>query len=114
MAYTREKRKYRRFDLRLPVLVTLRPRGIPSEIEARSRNVSLGGILLEAKARIAQNTQVAFVITINVAAATHAIELIGEGNVIRVEPISKSVVRVAVACKGPLVYRRYFPQTSVF
>jgi PilZ domain len=78
MAYTREKRQYRRFDLRLPVLVTLRPRGIPSEIEARSRNVSLGGILWEAKARIAQNTEVAFVITINVGAATHVIELIGE------------------------------------
>jgi len=100
-----EGRKYRRFDLSFPVRVNLKSGGLRSEVKAITRNLSLGGLLLETTSMIPQNSELSFVMTIEGNPVVRPIELVGKGNVVRVEKTSH-LVRLAVECKSRIRQRR--------
>jgi PilZ domain len=96
------KRKYLRFNLSYPVRLRLQDPGVSSEIQAISRNVSIGGLLLETSSAIPKDSQVSFVMAIEGNQVVHPIELIGEASVVRVEVMPGSAFRVALECKNPI------------
>jgi PilZ domain len=95
------ERKYRRFDLRYPVQVKFLSGSRISELDAVSRNVSLGGMLLEMASLIPQNSRVSFRMTVHGGRVLRPIELAGEGEVVRVEHTGGEFA-IAVRCKRPI------------
>lgn len=96
-------RKYRRYSLRYPVHVKLGSGSQPSELEAVSVNVSVGGMLLETNAMIPPHTPLSFVMTLVGGEIVQPIHLVGEGQVVRVENIGVgSRFAIAVHCKKPI------------
>ena len=81
----RQERKYRRFKLRCPVHLTFVSGELASEVDALSRDVSIGGLLLDAPLLIPQNSSLTFVLILRGPPITRPIELAGEGEVVRVE-----------------------------
>jgi hypothetical protein len=98
-----QERKYRRFNLRYPVHVKFHSGSLVSELDAVSRNVSLGGMLLETAAVIPQHSPVSFLMTVQAGRMVHPIKLAGEGEVVRVENVAAGAgFAVAVECKHPI------------
>jgi len=83
---TPEKRKYRRFALRYSVHLQFRSAGRDSQLDGVTKNVSMGGLLLESASSIPKRCPVTFTITLVGGQVTRPIELLGEGEVVRVEP----------------------------
>jgi hypothetical protein len=111
MARAAEERRHRRYNLSYPVRLVLRSGDILSDIEAMSRNVSIGGLLLETTSMIPYGSEVAFVITVKGNPVVRPIDLVGEGNVVRVEATSESAIRIAVQCKNAIAHiEDYFSQ----
>jgi hypothetical protein len=75
----RQERKYRRLKLRYTVHVEFRPSELVSEVDTVSRNVSAGGLLLEAPLLIPQGSSVSFVMILRGSQFVRPIELSGEG-----------------------------------
>lgn len=97
------ERRYRRFSLHYPVHLKVRSGDAQSEIDAVSKNVSIGGLLLEATAQIPENCSVSFVLTVQGGHVTRPIRLTGEGEVVRVEPVlSENRFAIAVKCERPI------------
>jgi hypothetical protein len=96
-----KERKYRRFDLRYPVHVQVHAGDSASELDAVSRNVSLGGILLEAGTSIPQYCPVTLTMTLQGGHLVRPIQLTAEGRVVRVEQ-SNPGFAIAVECSRPL------------
>jgi len=96
------ERKYRRFKLCCPVLLKFPPESLLSELRAMSRNVSIGGLLLDAPFRIPQHSNVTFTITVQADRLVRPILLAGEGKVVRVEPQPRRKFAVAVECSRPI------------
>lgn len=105
------ERKYRRFNLRYPVHVKFETSSTVLELDTVSRNVSLGGMLLESPAAIPQRSPVSFVMTLQAERMLHPVELQGEGEVVRVESgRGGSGYSVAVECSRPIAQiERYLP-----
>jgi len=105
------ERKYRRFNLNYPVRLTFSAGGSISELDAVSRNVSIGGMLLETTSKIPEHSPVRFVMTVQESHMLHAIELAGQGEVVRVEDIGvRPGFAIAVECKDPIAQvERYLP-----
>jgi hypothetical protein len=59
-----QKRKHRRFSLQYPVRLKLDSDHSIVELEAVSRNISIGGLLLETASMIPQDTPVSFIVTV--------------------------------------------------
>ena len=97
-----EKRRYRRFKLQYPVDVLFRSENLISTVEAFSRDVSAGGLLLEAPRLIPPHSKVSFVMSLQ-GPMLPSIKLMGEGEVVRVAPCA-AVDRfvIAVECKNPI------------
>lgn len=112
-AYAQE-RKYRRFNLSYPVHVKFRSGTSVSELDAVSRNVSLGGMLLETASCIPERTPVSFVMTLQGGRIVRPIELAGEGQVVRVETGGAPAgFAIAVQCKHPITQiEPYLSQAS--
>jgi len=106
----REKRRYRRFALRYPVHILLRSADHISEGDAVSKDVSLGGLLLETSMPMAENTTLNFVISLQ-DPELPSVDLLGEGKVVRVEPYgNEGKFAVAVECANPITQiQPYFP-----
>jgi PilZ domain len=101
-AYAQE-RKYRRFNLRYPVRLKFSSGTLASELDAMSRNVSLGGMLLETASAIPERTAVSFVMTLGGGRIARPIELTGDGHVVRVESSqAPSAYAIAVQCEHPI------------
>ncbi|MBZ5600620.1 MAG: PilZ domain-containing protein [Acidobacteriia bacterium] len=101
------ERKYRRFALRYPVEVKFAMGNSVSELQTLSRNLSVGGLLLEATAPIPTHAPVSFTITVNEREAVRPIQLVGEGKVVRVEQqASGPGFAIAVECNRPLAEMR--------
>jgi len=109
-----QERKYRRFSVRLPVHVMFNVAGSVSELQAISDNVSLGGILLEAATAIPEHCDVTFTIAVPEHHVVGAVQLAGEGEVVRVESHQSGTgFAIAVKCRRSLSeLDRYLP-TSV-
>jgi hypothetical protein len=97
-----ETRKYRRFLMRHPVQVTFGAGSALSKLDAISSNISLGGMLLEAATSIPQHDYVSFTVAVPENDLVGAIQLAGEGQVVRVESDqSGKRFLIAVECKRP-------------
>jgi len=99
-----EQRKYRRFSLSYPVHVKFRLEQSGYQLQAVTKDVSIGGLLLEAASPIPQYCPVDFIITIHGGPMTRPIQLIGEGEVVRVEPHGGAGFAVAIKCKGEIQF----------
>jgi hypothetical protein len=98
-----QKREYRRFCLRHQVILKYHTGDSVSELQAVSKNVSIGGLLLETDSLIPQCCPVSFVVTVNRGPVIRPIQFIGEGEVVRVEPDATGAgFAIAVKCKHPL------------
>ena len=97
------ERKHRRFSIRYPVQVKFPLGNAISGLQAFSNNVSIGGVLLEADVSIPQHCDVSFIITVRQHHIVGPIQLVGEGEVVRVEPhLSGAGFAIAVKCKRPI------------
>jgi hypothetical protein len=97
------ERKHRRFPLRYPVRLEFSSGRAHSEIEATSRNVSIGGLLLDVPSLVPEHCPVTFTMTVQGGLVVRPIELVGEGKVVRVEAEeSAGGFAVAVECTRPI------------
>jgi hypothetical protein len=97
-----EKRRYRRFNLRYPAHLKVSSKPV-SKADTVSRNVSVGGLLLEAPLPIPQFSSVSFVLILRSRQFDLPIELAGKGEVVRVEPIGPEAgFGIAVKCTSPM------------
>lgn len=103
-------RRYRRFKLKFPVHLLFRFAEQTSEVEAVTRDVCIGGLLLESPVRMPQQSTVNFVISME-APTLRSIELVGEGKVTRVEATEvPGEFAVALECAKPITeIEAYYP-----
>jgi hypothetical protein len=102
------QRKHPRFKLRYPVHVKFRSGSLAGELDAISKNVSVGGILLQAESAIQKHCEVTFVMNVHGDQMIRPIQLAGEGEVVRVEPIeSGEGFAIAVQCRQPITELRH-------
>jgi hypothetical protein len=104
-------RKYRRFSLEFPVRIKVQSSAHGSEIDAISKNVSVGGLLVRTTFQIPEHTPVTFVLTVHGEEAVRPIHLVGEGEIVRVESVSPDTTfMIAVKCKAPVMQlEEYLP-----
>ena len=108
-------RKYPRFKLRCPVHGKFYSGNVVSEFDAVSRNVSIGGLLLETASEIPPHSPVSFTMTVQGRGVIRPIRLAGEGEVVRVEPSGPGPwFAIAVACKHPIAHmENHLPSDTV-
>jgi PilZ domain len=98
-----QERKYRRFSLQFPVRLKVHSDDLTVEFAATSRNISIGGLLLESYALIPQHTSVSFVVTVEGRPLGRAIQFVGEGEVVRVNSKPRDdIFAIAVECRRPI------------
>src|SRR5208337_2481376 len=103
--------QFRRFNLRYPVHVEFRSGELVSELDTVSRNVSTGGLLLEAPLLIPQGSSVSFVMILRGNQFVQPIELSGEGDVVRVEPgAPEAGFGIAVKCISSIRQIEHYPK----
>ena len=99
---SQHERRFRRFPLRCPVHLLFRAGDYISEVDAVSRNLSTGGLLLESPVAVPQDSVISFVITLQ-GRTLRPLRLTGEGRVTRVERSQAQMdFQVAVECKAPM------------
>ena len=110
---SRQERRYRRFELRDPVHLVFRSGELVCEVDAVSRNVSIGGLLLECLVPIPQDSEVNFLISLR-ARTPRPVDLVGEGKVVRMtRSATDAEFAVALECKQPLTQiETYLPADS--
>ena len=81
-----------------PVRVTFQAGGPVVEVESISKNVSIGGLLLESTSMIPEHTPVTFIIRIEGERSGRPIYLAGEGQTVRVESVGVAFT-IAVECE---------------
>jgi PilZ domain len=97
------ERRHRRFALEYPVQMHFSRGSSISEMQGTSKNVSLGGLLVNAASPVPNDSAVIFTMTVQGGALVHPVKLVGEGKVVRVErKESESGFAIAVECSRPL------------
>ena len=91
------RRRERRYDLRLPVSVSLYS-DIPGEIMATSENISTHGILLSSEAAIPEGTSVELTVALQRPSQWGNTHLTAAGRVLRLERRGSGGFAVAVCC----------------
>src|SRR5262249_46601166 len=102
-----QERKHRRFSLQYPVRLKVYSADSTVELEAMSRNISIGGLLLETSLQIPQHASVSFRMIVRTPQAARPFQLIGEGRVVRVDPRitekpAERMFAIAVECERPI------------
>jgi hypothetical protein len=98
-----QQRKYRRFSLQYPVHVKFSLGDSVSELQTVSKDVSIGGLLLQAPALIPQHCPVSFTMMVQGRHVARPIELAGQGKVVRVESYGHGTgFGIAVECDRPI------------
>ena len=98
-----QQRKHRRFSLQYPVRLKVHSAGSMMELDAMSRNISIGGLLLETSSMIPQHTPVSFVMTVQSPLVVRPIQFVGEGKVVRIDGTAPAqVFAIAVECERPI------------
>src|SRR5215469_2261187 len=96
-------RRFRRFNIEHPVMVQYQSGGTTTEVEAVTKNVSIGGILISSAIVIPLHTPIRFRICIQKNKRARCIHLAGEGKIVRVESAeNKAEVAIAVECDVPI------------
>ena len=100
---TPQERKFQRFNLSYPVRVRFPSGSSMVEVEIVSRNISIGGLLLESTCMIPHGSAVEFTITLTGLPISRLIKLGGAGEIVRLEPsAAKDRFRIAIACAQPI------------
>jgi hypothetical protein len=107
----RRGRTYRRFKLEFPVRLKFETDSRRSEIEAVSKNLSVGGLLVRSALPVPQDTPVTFVLTVHGSQSLRPIHLAGEGQIVRVEGgEADGTFAIAVKCNVPVTQlEEYLP-----
>ena len=94
-------RKYRRFDLQFPVSLLCSAGEVARRIEGTSKNVSLGGLLINTREQLPLGTRVGLTMELSGRNTQRTIRLSAEGEVVRVEatPVDADYA-IAVKCTG--------------
>jgi len=94
-----QERKFRRFNVECFVHVRFPSGNAMAEVDAVTRNISLGGLLLECGRLIPHRSPVEFTITVRGGPVSRPITLTGAGEVVRIEPgETPDRIGIAVAC----------------
>jgi len=111
--YQRERR-YRRFDLQFPVLLSFPSSGKVHELRTISSNVSIGGLLLKATDSLSPQTGVSFTIEVKGPLLQRPVRLVGEGQVVRVERLEAGGgFALAIECRHPIAeIENHLPATG--
>jgi PilZ domain len=97
------ERKFRRFDLKSPIVVHFPSKGVRAKVEAVTKNISLGGVLLESNELIPEHSPVVFTITIQEGRIRRPIKFVSAGKVVRVERTAKrNQFAIGIACNQPI------------
>ncbi len=106
-------RKHRRFDLQFPVSLYCAGGEEERRIEGTSRNVSLGGLLVNTREQLPLGAKVGLTMELSGRSTRRAIRLSAEGEVVRVEskPMDADYA-IAVKCTGLISELRKQPQNS--
>jgi hypothetical protein len=108
-----QERKYRRFSLQYPVRLKVHSADLMVEFEAMSRNISIGGLLLETSSLIPQHTPVSFIVTVEGTEVGRPIQFMGEGKVVRVDPkAAEEAYAIAVECARPITQIDYYLEAT--
>jgi len=84
---TLQRRKYRRFALRCPIRVQFRSSNTASQVDGVTKNVSIGGLLLDCPSRIPKHCPVIFTImAAEGGLVSRPLQFAGEAKVVRIEP----------------------------
>jgi hypothetical protein len=103
MVRFQDERRHQRFNLQFPVRLTFSSRHRIRELAAMSKNVSTCSVLLEASEPVPVSTLVSLTMTVRSIGACRSIQLLGQGEVVRVEPTENaSGFAVAIACGLPM------------
>lgn len=100
---TRNRRKYHRFALNYHITLGFRAASQSHKLEAITKNVSAGGLLLSAPTRIPEDCLVSFTIMAKEKQAIRPIEFRGKGKVVRVVPEPPGYA-IALECVRPIEY----------
>lgn len=95
------QRKHRRYELQYPVRLQFPATGAGSSLDTLSRNVSLGGMLLDSKLPVPLDIPVLLTMTLDGEPIVRPLQITAEGRVVRVDK-SKSGFAIAVQCTRPL------------
>jgi hypothetical protein len=99
----RQGRKYRRFKLEFPVRLKFKIGSTSAEVEAVSKNLSVGGLLIRSAMPVPQHTAVVFVLSVHGSQSLRPIHLMGAGEIVRVENIeAETSYVIAVKCETPI------------
>jgi hypothetical protein len=102
MSYSKE-RKYRRFELQLPVWLSFPSAGFVHKLEGISKNVSMGGVLVKASDHVPTRTQVSLTMDVRGPRLRRPVRLLGEGEVVRVERLEAGAgFAIAIECRRPI------------
>jgi hypothetical protein len=102
------RRRYQRFAFRYRISVRLGGQGSGVQLEGITKNVSVGGILLESSTPVPRGSAVSFAIVAQTEMAIHPIEFIGEGKVVRVEADPKTAgYSIALKCIEPIQFHPF-------
>jgi PilZ domain-containing protein len=100
---SRRERRFRRFDLQFPVRLSFPSNGTDRELDTISQNLSIGGLLLTANESLPPQTRVRLTIEVQDPRLRQPFRLLGEGAVVRVEPLESGVgFAIAIECKHPV------------
>jgi hypothetical protein len=96
-------RHYRRFRLEFPVRLRFQSGSTTAEIEAVSKNLSVGGLLIRSALPVPQHTAVTFVLSVHGSQSLRPVHLRGEGEIVRVENVEpEGTFMMAVRCDSPV------------
>ncbi len=96
------QRKHRRFDLHFPVYLSFPSRGTVRELDAISRNVSIGGLLLGTSDSLPLHITVSLIMELRGPRLRSPVRLQSEGEVVRVERLESTEFAIAIKCKRPI------------
>lgn len=102
-------RRYRRFELVFPVRIKIQSGPMGREIEAVSKNVSLGGLLVRSVVPIPPHTPVTFILSVHGEESVRPVHLIGKGEVVRLESGEpEASFALALKCTSPVTQLEEF------
>jgi PilZ domain-containing protein len=103
-----DRRKHRRFDFPCRARLEFRSAGSDSHVDGITKNVSVGGLLMESPSRIPEHSAVTFTIAAEGGLLTYPIEFVGEGKVVRVEPAALGDgYAIALECVRPIKFHPF-------
>jgi hypothetical protein len=97
------QRKHVRYELEFPVAIRCLVEGEVRELVTKSRNISLGGLLVEADEVVPWNCDVEFEMVVHTDPVRPGLRLRGAGHIVRIEPSAEgNNFLLALQCEGPM------------